>query len=212
MSMTSGLKSVSLEYQDPRCIAKFQYCPLFCEENVYNMVTNFSDRIDKTGLLPLSLTPLSYFYVVFISSACKQTPLWRQKACVLTRPVLWDYHVILISKELPFCIMDHILAIEYDKGTEDFIKDSNIPVHETMANTNSDLLNAKCPAMFVYDLDSNLPFPTEGMEYCSSSIRPEISLPIEHEQQFRVVSAHDFINNFASDRSVWSVLLQIKIT
>ena len=178
---------------------------------MYNLVTNFIDRIDETGLLPLSLTPLSYFYVVFISSVSKQTPLWQQKACVLTRPVLWDYHVILISKELPFYMMDHILATEYDKQTIDRIRDMSPLVHETNTNSNSGHMEEKCPAMFVYDLDSKLPFPTEGMEYCSSSIRPEIPLPEEHEQQFRVVSAHDFINNFASDRSVCKVLLQMKI-
>lgn len=202
-----------LTNDDPH-ISKLHYCPLFCEENVYNMVVHFVNCINESGIAPLPLPPLSYFYIAFISSESKQTPLWNQRACITTRPVLWDYHVILISKALPSYVQDVILLVKDDTivgKVEDCLADSNNIVSVAMVGANSDALEEECTSTYVYDQDSNLPFPTEGREYCRLSMRPEISLPEQHEQLFRVIPAQNFIDNFASDRSVFSALLDYKI-
>lgn len=71
--------------------APYQSC--YCEENVYKLFEKIRD-LDGEGNLNLE-----DFWAVMISNDDKMIPLWAQKAA--REPglyVLWDYHVIVISK------------------------------------------------------------------------------------------------------------------
>ena len=94
---------------------KLKYCSLFCEENVYKMVEHFIECIHNSRqhsdtALEMSTSASSNLYVVFISSESKQTPIWYQKACRGNRPVLWDYHVVLVARDLPLHLLESILS------------------------------------------------------------------------------------------------------
>nr|XP_043636608.1 protein N-terminal glutamine amidohydrolase isoform X2 [Erigeron canadensis] len=52
----------------------------------------------------------------------------------------------------------------------------------------------------VWDLDSNLPFPSKLPSYVSESIRPSFELFSEFQRVFRIVHAPVFLRSFASDR------------
>ena len=52
----------------------------------------------------------------------------------------------------------------------------------------------------VYDLDSELPFPTYFHKYVTETFRTDAILNPEYHRQFRVVPAASFLNTFASDR------------
>lgn len=53
----------------------------------------------------------------------------------------------------------------------------------------------------IFDLDTTMDFPTDASEYCRSSFKMEKMFPPQHRQIFRVVTAQEFVDNFASDRS-----------
>ena len=52
----------------------------------------------------------------------------------------------------------------------------------------------------VYDLDSELPFPTFFWKYATETFRRDEALPPEWHRMFRLVSASDYLKHFASDR------------
>jgi len=53
---------------------------------------------------------------------------------------------------------------------------------------------------WVYDMDSRLPFPCEFSEYSSNTFKDEQSLKLNFQRSFRVIEAHTFLQQFASDR------------
>ena len=57
-----------------------------------------------------------------------------------------------------------------------------------------------CCRTLVYDLDSELPFPTYFHKYVTETFRTDAILNPEYHRQFRVVPAASFLNTFASDR------------
>ena len=58
----------------------------------------------------------------------------------------------------------------------------------------------RCCRTLVYDLDSELPFPTYFHKYVTETFRTDAILNPEYHRQFRVVPAASFLNTFASDR------------
>jgi len=55
------------------------------------------------------------FYVVFISSQSKETPIWRQRASQdRESPVIWDYHVVLVATGHTPAIREHGLTLLFD--------------------------------------------------------------------------------------------------
>ncbi|XP_071356274.1 protein N-terminal glutamine amidohydrolase isoform X4 [Trachinotus anak] len=64
------------------------YTSCYCEENVWKLCEFV--REDRTA-------PLEQLFVVFISNKNRMVPLWKQKSGHGDRPVIWDYHVILLQ-------------------------------------------------------------------------------------------------------------------
>lgn len=52
----------------------------------------------------------------------------------------------------------------------------------------------------VYDLDSELPFPTYFHKYVTETFRTDAILNTEYHRYFRVIPANTFLTTFASDR------------
>lgn len=61
--------------------SEFLYQPFYCEENVWHLARRFEGRSRE---------------VVFISNAGRTCALWNQRPAEAGRPVVWDYHVILL--------------------------------------------------------------------------------------------------------------------
>eukprot|EP00520_Triparma_pacifica_P015096 CAMPEP_0118633566 /NCGR_PEP_ID=MMETSP0785-20121206/1069_1 /TAXON_ID=91992 /ORGANISM="Bolidomonas pacifica, Strain CCMP 1866" /LENGTH=672 /DNA_ID=CAMNT_0006524457 /DNA_START=73 /DNA_END=2088 /DNA_ORIENTATION=+ len=68
----------------------YPYCSCYCEENVFKLL----ETLLKTKPSP------DQHYVCFISNDLRATPLWYQRAGGGGggEPVVWDYHVVCISK------------------------------------------------------------------------------------------------------------------
>ena len=52
-----------------------------------------------------------------------------------------------------------------------------------------------------YDFDSNLPFPCEMIKYFESTFKPSAEIQNDFRQEFRIVSAKNYLKTFYSDRS-----------
>jgi hypothetical protein len=66
-------------------MAKSAYWPLFWVENVWHLTGNIANDVEEA-------------WVVFISNAARRVAVWSQAAAnPPSRPVVWDYHVILLE-------------------------------------------------------------------------------------------------------------------
>lgn len=138
-------------------------------------------------------------YVIFISSECKRTPVWHQKAGIDGEPVLWDYHVVLVAKGISESLLSEIFSAKHCDTT---FNQAKALTDCKPGQFRSEVESSQHTIMqIVFDLDTELPFPTDAKEYFIESFRPEIALPPSYEQRFRVVPAEDFMNYFSSDRS-----------
>ncbi|XP_075931740.1 protein N-terminal glutamine amidohydrolase [Anarhichas minor] len=79
------------------------YTSCYCEENVWKLCEFV--RTERTALL-------EELFVVFISNENRMVPLWKQKSGRGDRPVIWDYHVVLLQVRL------HSSSLVYDLDTE----------------------------------------------------------------------------------------------
>lgn len=68
-----------------------QYQSHYCEENVYKLAEAFVEDV-RAGRRP------DKGYAVFISNSEKACPIWRQKLSEGDDPVVWDYHVVFMTK------------------------------------------------------------------------------------------------------------------
>jgi len=137
------------------------YTSCYCEENVWCLCKRLcaAAAADNPDHL------LDSSFAVFISNENRTVPLWRQKAARhADKPVVWDYHVILIVKAMP--------ASDGD---------------------------ASSPSQ-VFDLDTTLPYPCDFGKYASATFPFDDQMPAEYKRMFRVISAKEFLQHFASDR------------
>ncbi len=61
------------------------YTPYYCEENAWHLC-------QRPELAPLDP------HVVFVSNARRCVPMWAQRAAPEGEPVLWDYHVVVVTR------------------------------------------------------------------------------------------------------------------
>lgn len=61
-----------------------RYTHCYCEENIYHLASTLF-RDDATA------------FVIFISSADRQVPFWRQSPEDHGKVLVWDYHVVLVT-------------------------------------------------------------------------------------------------------------------
>ena len=182
----------------------FRYCSHFCEENIYHMASRFQQRIDNDRTsCGFSVEKVTIF-VVFVSSESNQTPIWHQKLGNTDEPVFWDYHVILVAKGLASSSVNQLCSIREtlelsDSTTSHQEEDTKMSCIDTDVFINQAAVSETL-ASYVFDLDSDLPFPSIFERYFQLSFCPEILISVKHQQQFRVIPARTFIDNFSSDR------------
>uniref|UniRef100_A0A0G4FH42 Protein N-terminal glutamine amidohydrolase n=1 Tax=Chromera velia CCMP2878 TaxID=1169474 RepID=A0A0G4FH42_9ALVE len=149
------------------------YTHYYCEENSWHLAKSFLERTKAQGGTAGSLDrEPEQGFVAFISNPQKETPIWAERGAGKDSPVLWDYHVIFLTKS------EHTPSEEERKGATEVSKVSN-----------------------VFDLDSTTPFPSSFSQWYEESCgshRKEISAGRYPPRDFRVVSAESFVNCFAS--------------
>jgi hypothetical protein len=155
------MENIDKNELDQKLRSSFLYTSKFCEENVYQMI------------LKLNSSFPSLLYAVFISSDCKMTPIWHQlSARENSTPVLWDYHVVLLVKGYSLDTLSSMYSI-LQNGTG---KNGSIRNNQMEDNKNTDdgisfddensIANP-----YIFDLDSDLLFPSEAGDYYESSFR-----------------------------------------
>ncbi|KAG7092393.1 hypothetical protein E1B28_008750 [Marasmius oreades] len=73
----------------PALPMEVQYTRFWCEENIYILARQFIQEIDSRWKV----------FVVFISNTTKTVALLNQRSAMESqRPVIWDYHVILVLR------------------------------------------------------------------------------------------------------------------
>ncbi|KAK9465261.1 N-terminal glutamine amidase-domain-containing protein [Lipomyces arxii] len=141
-----------------RTFERFDYAFCYCEENVYKACERYKNK---------------EIYAVFISSPKRKLPLWAQRlAKQANKPVIWDYHVILIEK----------------RDGRSFVIDFDTNTIESCHERDTDDVRAVYPILF--------------KDYVNATIHPEINLgSVDFERRFRVIPASLYLDHFASDRS-----------
>lgn len=107
--------------------APFCYAACFCEENVFLLCQRLQRRSTNTSAL----------YVVFISNNQRQIPLWQQRAASAEdRPILWDYHVVLLeyTQQDRALIWDLDSCLELPCAFEKYVQHALMPQHTLPAN------------------------------------------------------------------------------
>ncbi len=93
---------------------KFQYCAFYCEENIWKLCQEPEFK-GKTA------------FVAFISNPQRSCAIWHQKAAKsATVPVVFDYHVILLTKdeEQDWLVWDLDTTLDFPVKAETYFHDS----------------------------------------------------------------------------------------
>jgi protein N-terminal glutamine amidohydrolase len=90
--------------------------PYYCEENVWRLAyrkTRQQQQQPDTTLSSLSSS--SSYFVVFISNACRNVPMFHQRASVAAHVACcWDYHVVLVGVAAPSTTATTNEVVVYD--------------------------------------------------------------------------------------------------
>lgn len=142
-------------------------------------------------------------FVCFMSNAFQQLTIWKQKIGDPQNDggVVWDYHVIVIVRPDPAEIGGKCSCAK-SIGLSSSARAAQPP--------------CACAA-WVYDMDSSLPFPCPMPLYARAAFRAHLPEPAglgptarrKRERLFRVCGAHQFLQQFASDRSHMIVPAQV---
>lgn len=166
---------------------------------MYHMACFLQERINHNipprGLSDVEIT----IFAVFVSSDCKQTPIWHQKLGNAEDPVLWDYHVILVAKGLTESLVNRLCSIRDISEFNDSMT-SHDELEKKVTALSDSAVVSETVLSYAFDLDSDLQFPSILERYFRLSFCPEIPISEKHEQQFRVVPVKTFIDHFSSDR------------
>lgn len=92
----------------------FQYCAFYCEENIWKLCQE-PEFLGKSA------------FVAFVSNPQKSCAIWHQKAASSAIvPVVFDYHVILLSKdeEQGWLVWDFDTTLDFPVKAETYFHDS----------------------------------------------------------------------------------------
>ena len=144
-------------------------------------------------------------------------PLWRQRAsCDEEKLVIWDYHefllIVIVSQLKDFSPISQFFPdfTIFPLISRFFFKFQVVPLWRQRAGRDEEKLviwdyhvifiskpDERC---LVFDLDSDLPFPTYFHKYVTETFRTDAILNPEYHRFFRVIPAQEFLQTFASDR------------
>lgn len=65
----------------------YLYTPLFCEENIWQLLQSLS-----------STNATDKMWVLIITNPEKKIALFKQQYAAINQPIIWDYHVILLAE------------------------------------------------------------------------------------------------------------------
>lgn len=126
---------------------------------------------------------------------CKYTPCYCEenvwKLCADVRDSQ--------AKELPYC---YVVFVSNDKRTVPLWRQRAGKEEEKLVIWDYHVLFLYAPddRCLVYDLDSELPFPTHFHKYVTETFRTDHILNPDYFRYFRVLPAAVFLQNFSSDR------------
>jgi hypothetical protein len=103
----------------------FRYTPYFCEENIWWLARNLVDAgYDEDEIR-----------VLLFSNPWQSVALLKQRASVRGRPVIWDYHVVLMLRTGSVRrILDFDTQLDFDALCSDYLRNtfpvqSGLPKH-----------------------------------------------------------------------------------
>lgn len=68
----------------------YLYTPLFCEENIWQLLLSFSQSSKKVDS--------SKMWALIITNPDQKIVLLNQCAAEINQPIIWDYHVVLLAE------------------------------------------------------------------------------------------------------------------
>jgi hypothetical protein len=103
---------------DPAKSHPFNYCPLFCEENIWHLCQHPKfDLYEKR--------------VVFISNPQKTCAVWQQRSSADgARPEIWDYHVVLFARLDSWQVWDFDSLLPLGVGVEQYLSQTFVQLPE----------------------------------------------------------------------------------
>lgn len=96
--------------------ADYLYTPLFCEENIWQLLLSLSAKIATNKM-----------WALIITNPDKKIALLNQQAAPENQPVIWDYHVILLADiNHKMLIFDFDSRLPFVSPLEEYLKNSFI--------------------------------------------------------------------------------------
>ena len=146
------------------------YCPLYCEENIWRLcqLNHFADK---------------QTYALFISNPSKKCAIWQQKSATNQMyPVIWDYHVVLLVKTALLEVNSNNALEEQSNQTKNF----GWRVYD---------LDSRLPLGVALDDYLNQSFAPPKMANTSS-----IEISSDFSPCFRLICGKTYAREFNSDR------------
>ncbi|MBM4359529.1 MAG: hypothetical protein FJ096_15605 [Deltaproteobacteria bacterium] len=98
----------------------FDYQPLYCEENVFRLLAH-----------PQLVR--SRRFALFITNRSRRVAMWAQRAAASTDPIVWDYHVVLLTLA-PARIWDLDTRLPVPCDLERYLAQSFLPLEPAVAS------------------------------------------------------------------------------
>ena len=161
------------------------YAPCFCEENVWKLCAHIQARTPAPALTDASAAAPTATGSASSDAAANGGA--SGAAGARTSSELSKCHVVFVSNE------KQVVPLWRQKAGKDEEKLVIWDYHAILVYKP----DHRC---IVFDLDSNMPFPTFFHKYVTETFRTDAILNPEYHRFFRVVPAATFLAEFASDR------------
>jgi hypothetical protein len=100
----------------------YLYTPLFCEENIWQLVLSLSKTNPKINM--------SEMWVLMITNPDKKIALINQQAAAINQAIIWDYHVILLAEiNHLYFIFDFDTRLPFVTTLQNYIQNTFIPAN-----------------------------------------------------------------------------------
>lgn len=88
-----------------------KYTPYYCEENIWHLC---QDPLFKDGAC----------FVIFISNPAMQCVFYKQRLGGIVEPVVWDYHVIFLSRAEDWLVWDLDTLLPFPCPLPDYLSET----------------------------------------------------------------------------------------
>ncbi len=109
--------------------AQYLYTPLFCEENIWQLLQSFLVINESVANETKHLnTATDKMWALIITNPGQKIALLNQQAAAINQPVIWDYHVIMLAEiNYQYLIFDFDTRLPFVTPLQEYLQHTFIP-------------------------------------------------------------------------------------